>query len=525
MNLNLDFKALAYPASTSSDPVSPCSCSLVFRCDAVSRQATVLLVARISTRCDTQVYALQYDANNLQCGTARLSSGHNLPQPQSHDLLRDRSNKHLDIKTLSFDLVQQCPLWCPDAGAFGPAPNPELVHPIFELAKATSINVVFDYKRLRKEHQGMFRAFSKAARGLRGYPCEELLTDQGLRKASLEVLSPVVTTGAPPPYDRSRQRQRLTTPSPPKSPPLEPAVLQSPTGSHSSEKTIPFSPAAAESLERALGQVSPAFDFQTAAINAAVRQQISAYLDQHQAETIKAALNREPLSDVINAAVSKYLEENLPTILPQSLERIIAGPLKPLLGSPVTSFRSFDSVGNWYPKLPPLTQVGKILIPHLRTHLAEQFRRDLARREQSFEKTLAKRMSEVESDVQGACEEEREKLLEDIGDQQADFALLKTDVMTDLENEIDVLFKQKLENFEDLINDMEDRMCDACTETCIKFNTVGLQRLIAHEVRRYERRKRMKKGVHRGVGKMIRGGTKRLLGKRRRSEDADWVDC
>lgn len=210
MNFNLDFKALAYPASNLSDPVSPCHCSLVFRCDDALKQATVLLVARIPTANDTQAFALQYGADSLLSGTVSLSSGSNLiPRPQLDELLRNKDNKHFDIKTLALSVAQPCPLWCPNARSFGPQPGHEPAFRQFvELTKATTIHIVFDYKNLRKEHQGMFRAFGRAVRGLVGYPVEASLTEQGLRKASWDVFGPVDAVGAPPAYDSSRKRSR-----------------------------------------------------------------------------------------------------------------------------------------------------------------------------------------------------------------------------------------------------------------------------------------------------------------------------
>lgn len=210
MNFNLDFKALAYPASNLPDPVSPCHCSLVFRCDAASKKATVLLVVRTPTAQDTQSFVLQYDADKLLSGTVSLSSGStHIPRPQLDELMRDKHNKHSDIKTLALSLEQPCLLWCPDCPSFSPKPGCESAFRQFvALAKANTIHIVFDYKHLRKEHQGMFRAFSKAARGLVGYPVAASLIEQGLRRASWDIFSPVDIVEAPPAYEGSRKRPR-----------------------------------------------------------------------------------------------------------------------------------------------------------------------------------------------------------------------------------------------------------------------------------------------------------------------------
>ena len=164
---NLGFKALAYPASNVLDLVSPCQCSLVFRCDDASKQATVLLVLGIPTTHDVQLFALQYDAHKLLPGTVSLTSGNShVPRPQLDELLRNKDDKHWDIKTLALSVAHSCPLWCPDAWSFGPKLGCESSFRQFvELTKSTAIHIVFDYKYVRKEHRGIFKAFSKAVRG------------------------------------------------------------------------------------------------------------------------------------------------------------------------------------------------------------------------------------------------------------------------------------------------------------------------------------------------------------------------
>ena len=143
---NLGFKALAYPVPNVLDSVSPCQCSLIFRCDDASKQATVLLVLRIPTTHDIQPFVLQYDADKLSSGTVSLTSGNNhVPRPQLDELLRNKDNKHWDIKTLALSVDRPCPLWCPDAWSFGSKPGCESTFRQFvELVKATTIHVAFD---------------------------------------------------------------------------------------------------------------------------------------------------------------------------------------------------------------------------------------------------------------------------------------------------------------------------------------------------------------------------------------------
>lgn len=226
MNFNLDFKVLAYPALNLSvdEPVWPSLCSLVFRCDE-AKLATLLLVARIPTTHGTESqFVLQYDADILMPDTVKLSTGNrHVTQSQLDEVLpvQGKGKKRPDIKTLYLSIKSPSPLWCSASGpSFSPKPGCEpAFQALVDLAKTTTVHVVFDYSHVRKKYQGMFKAFSKAARGLVGYPVEALLVEQGLRKASWEVFAPTEDAGAPPAYEgsctrkRSRQGKLFGTPS------------------------------------------------------------------------------------------------------------------------------------------------------------------------------------------------------------------------------------------------------------------------------------------------------------------------
>lgn len=226
MNFNLDFTALAYPASNLSvdEPILPSLCSLVFRCDD-AKLATLLLVVRIPTAHDTEnQVVLQYDADILMPDAVKLSTGKGqITQLQLDEILpvKSKGKKRPDIKTLDLSIKGPSPLWCSASDpSISPKPGYEpAFQTLVDLAKATTVHVVFDYSHVRKEYRGMFKAFSKATRHLVGYPVEALLVEQGLRKASWGVFAPIETAGAPPAYEgsctrkRSRQGKLLGTPS------------------------------------------------------------------------------------------------------------------------------------------------------------------------------------------------------------------------------------------------------------------------------------------------------------------------
>ncbi|USP74906.1 hypothetical protein yc1106_02180 [Curvularia clavata] len=477
---NLGFKALAYPAPNVLDPVSPCQCSLIFRCDDASKQATVLLVLRIPTTHDIQLFVLQYDADKLLSGTVSLTSGNSyIPRPQLDELLRNKDNKHWDVKTLALSVDDSCPLWCPDARSFGPKPGCESAFRQFvELTKASTIHIVFDYKHVRKERQGMFKAFSKAARGLVGYPVDGSLAKQGLRRASWEVFYPIDTIEAPPAYDSCPS---LSSPS--HSP--KRFAPQSPAKSHTSETTVPLSPAAAEALAKDFIYASPGIDYQTEAINAAVSKQLPAYLEK---------------------------------ALPGVVQSLLAGVPSSRSSSP--SFTSGDYLGNKYPKLPPLTSLGKAWIPHLRIHLAQQFQQYQAHQLQQFEKIVDKRLNELWNDAYDARAHETAELMNEMEEYKADMSLLKQDTIKDLGSELEDLFTRCREEKRALSDNINEQLSELHHEIHT-LKRLKSQKMIARE---FSKRKRRRTGLSKGMGKRLARGDKRLLGRRREAEEAEWVD-
>ena len=216
MNLDLNLKALAYPASNLSDdePVTPCLCSLVFRCDD-AKLATLLLVVRIPTAHGTanSEFVLQYDSDNLVPGHVKLVTDRGyLKRTQLDELVpkKGKGKQRLDIKLLRLSTQRPSPVWCSASTptfSLRPGHEPALQR-LVELAKETKIHVVFDFSQLHQSYQSSFKAFSKAAQGLKGYPVEAPLIERGLRQVSWEVFAPTEVAGAPPAYNDPRTRKR-----------------------------------------------------------------------------------------------------------------------------------------------------------------------------------------------------------------------------------------------------------------------------------------------------------------------------
>lgn len=214
MNFDLGFKVLVYPAPDPPESsVSPCVCSFVFKCDTAKR-ATLLLFTSIPTIHDAETpFVLQYDVDMLERATLVSNSGLvTRSQLDSIPLVREERGKgkrRLDIKTLHLTTMDAPPLWCTAAiPSFSPQPENELAfQQIFHLAKARHIHIVLDVSAIHRKHQSMFRAFSKRAKNLEGFPVRDSLTEKGLRKASWEIFAPSETIGVPPAYRRTGQAE------------------------------------------------------------------------------------------------------------------------------------------------------------------------------------------------------------------------------------------------------------------------------------------------------------------------------
>lgn len=508
MTFTLGFKALAYPASSSP---SLLPCSLAFRCDAAAEQATVLLVATVQTTQGAQTFALQCDADKLRA--ASLSRGNSqLLQPQLDGLLRHQDNKQPDVKTLALEFERPCPLWCArsEADAFVPkAGSEQAFQQLVSLAKATSIHVVFDYKFVARPYQTMFRAFSKAAPGLRGFPVDHLLAARDLRRASWDVFGPSDATGVPPPaYDNARKRPRQSssgTGSPHQSP--KRLAPQSPSESHTSDQTVPLSPAAAAAIEKAL-RASPAFDYQSTAINAAVAQQLPA-----------------------------ALKDALPTLLRDIMPTLFAGsPSQSNHSTPRTSFRSssvepsppspvdpsrtsFDQTTPSQEKLPKLSPLARTLLPHLALHLNRQFR--------THERRLLKRFTTLLEAETSLIAHESADLLDELEEAKAELSLLREDAISELVKETSTVLERGREEGVELADGVGERLLTVWGEACEHVDRVGkweVKKMVRREVARWNRAK-ARRGIRKGVG--VGGETKRagarLLGRRRETQ-GEWED-
>ena len=302
---------------------------------------------------------------------------------------------------------------------------------------------------------------------------------------------------------------------------------QSPTGSNSSEKTIPFSPEAAAA---ALRQAQP--EYQTDIISAALEKRRTAYLDELQAlqaEVIDAAVAKhlpayfaaDRHADAVDAAVRRQLDTALQALLPKAVEDLLVP--KDLPSSPATSFTSYDSRGNTYPKLPPLTRVGRTMLPHLRTHLTEQFHHYQKQQLQRFEKLADKTFDDLERAAYNDRAREQADFETEMEEHKTEISLMKKDTLDDLWRQGDEMLEQGKEVCSAFGEDINEQLFGLC-DKIERLNKHALRKMVAAEVSKQQRRRKKKKGRPRGWGRNMLRGEHKLLGRRREVDEEAWVD-
>jgi hypothetical protein len=263
-------------------------------------------------------------------------------------------------------------------------------------------------------------------------------------------------------------------------------------------------------------------------VNAAIEKRLSAHLDKVnalQAEGIDAAVARQlPAyfdearhSEAVDTAVSRQLDTALQARLPNALEDLLVP--KSLPSSPATSFTSFNSPGNRYPKLPPLTRVGRTMLPHLRTHLTDQFKLYQQQQLQRFEKMVDTKYSDVERAAYDDRVEAQGEFETEMDEHKAEIWLLRKDTVDDLWREGDKILEQGRAvclAFGEDINKQLFGICDRID----RLNRYALRKMVVAEVSRQQRRK---KGIPKGWGRNLLRGESTLLGRRREAED-EWAD-
>lgn len=155
------------------------------------------------------------------------------------------------------------------------------------------------------------------------------------------------------------------------------------------------------------------------------------------------------------------------------------------------------------------------MLPHLQTHLTDQFKLYQQQQLQRFEKMVDTKYSDVE---RAAYDDRVQAHLEfdtEMEEHKAEISLLMKDTVDDLWQEGDKILEQGRAvclAFGEDINEQLFGICDRID----RLNRNALRKMVVAEVSRQRRRK---KGISKGVGRKLLRGEHRLLGRRREVED------
>ena len=161
------------------------------------------------------------------------------------------------------------------------------------------------------------------------------------------------------------------------------------------------------------------------------------------------------------------------------------------------------------------------MLSHLRFHLTLQFQQYQADQMQHFEQLLDKKLLGFQDYVYDVRAQETAEMVEEVEEHKASMSILKEDTIEDVQRQIDDLFARAKEKSLALGDDMIEGLSELC-DSIEKVKRVRLRKMVAVEV---SKQKRRRMGVSKGVGRKQVRGNQRLLGKRKREEVVEWIDC
>ncbi|KAJ4364851.1 hypothetical protein N0V95_000600 [Ascochyta clinopodiicola] len=329
---------LAFLGPEPREPLS-LSCLLRIQHHEPREQVTLMLRACVSLdgADDEQAFVAQYDADNFAPDTTTNDTTIDIPDTRHAEIVRNRKSSRLT--TLSLRLKHTPPLWCPHRDALVPklgASHVTSFNELVQLAKATTVHIVFDYHWLNLDARVPMQRIATGKETLTGFPVASYYA-RFFRRADWTVFGPSSES-------KKRSRQVSSPPSSPQSSPLPPPY----------KRIVADQEQAPSPTERA---TSPAADktkdhdeddFQTLAITNVVLRHLPAAVVQ---------------------VLPAVLKEVLPTLLPA------------LFALPVSFASSFDSIDSsqstsaQHPHVPPahpLTPLGESLLPHMIAHISPQ---------------------------------------------------------------------------------------------------------------------------------------------------------
>jgi hypothetical protein len=177
------------------------------------------------------------------------------------------------------------------------------------------------------------------------------------------------------------------------------------------------------------------------------------------------------------AATSQF-RPVLQAILPKAVEALFV-PSPP--GSPILSF---DSNGNCYPALPPLSPLGEMLLPHLRSHLTAQVYLQQQKTLYRFKKLTRKTFAKLEELAFEDRARAHTKFKDEIEELKSEVLLLKKDAVNKVWREGQELVNKGKEACARFSEDINHHLGWTLNKIDATVGRNRLRKLVAREMRR-----------------------------------------
>lgn len=428
---------------------------------------------------EEQVFVVQYDADNQRNRhpTAFNSVPLRIPNDRLEGLAR---HAEPETTTLTIHLKQPAPVWCPLDQVLTPQPTRADVTAfgeLVELAKATIVHLVFDYKWLSDVQQASIQRLVKGKVSLAGYPLARTFARDWEVKDWTH-FAPAPAPALPPEASNKRERP----------------------GEHHTHTTA-WRPSANQAVSGSTSSSPPT--------KRAILDDSNARSPTEIASSPPEYAKPDSEADFQTQAIRHVVDRELPAILPAAL----AAVLPSVFAAPDPHINSFDSDASTFPKM-QLTAAGAALIPHLLAHLQPQMQ-DIQDRALSRTRTQRENAElEFEEDVDNKKAE-----LHDIterGTMELERAVAHTtdQVRHDLSDECENIVTDVSDQVRRAVDDVVDETTKHIGE--IARQTLG--RLVEREIVRQIGRpggcvERVLRGVRKG-----KGGC-RAVGRRERTSN------
>ncbi|KAH8710015.1 hypothetical protein GQ44DRAFT_627274 [Phaeosphaeriaceae sp. PMI808] len=232
-------------ACVATNNASLLSCTLQVKYDEGSSHATFSLqhATHIHGFAEAQFFNFIYDADNLLPATTTCKTAtRTLTRTELAHIARTQIS---EVQALSLNLKKPCAILCPNVpGSIAPKASHEVpFRHLVDLAKATEITILFDWKWLHQRRHSPFLNIVSQPETFSGFPINEKNL-KGHRLEDWSVFSPTedYVSNEPPPYtEASHKRHRQISSSPPQSPPAK-RVFYIPEGSLTEKATTTLTP-------------------------------------------------------------------------------------------------------------------------------------------------------------------------------------------------------------------------------------------------------------------------------------------